>query len=103
MPTASSRRWRRSTSDRSGDREVLEVAAHLVEVGAADLWPVAEQVLALDEVFCPRTGATHTAHAHFDFAADRVIAEVKRLREMSPLWEMVQEGIDLSQVKWTAH
>ena len=38
-----------------------------------------------------------------DFAADRVIAEVKRLREMSPLWEMVQEGVDLSQVKWTMH
>lgn len=38
-----------------------------------------------------------------DFAADRLITEVKRLREMSPLWEMVQEGVDLSQVKWTMH
>ncbi len=38
-----------------------------------------------------------------DHAADRVVAEVKRLREMSPLWEMVQEGVDLSQVKWTLH
>ncbi|MEQ1631234.1 MAG: IscS subfamily cysteine desulfurase [Planctomycetota bacterium] len=44
-----------------------------------------------------------TTEAEVDFAADRVIAEVLRLREMSPLWEMVQEGIDLSQVKWTAH
>lgn len=44
-----------------------------------------------------------TTEAEVDFAADRVIHEVTRLREMSPLWEMVQEGIDLSQVKWTAH
>jgi cysteine desulfurase len=38
-----------------------------------------------------------------DFAADRVVHEVTRLREMSPLWEMVQEGVDLSKVKWTTH
>ena len=44
-----------------------------------------------------------TTEEEVDFAADRVISEVKRLREMSPLWEMVQEGIDLDQVKWTVH
>lgn len=44
-----------------------------------------------------------TTEQEVDFAADRVIAEVKRLREMSPLWEMVQEGVDLSKVKWTVH
>ena len=44
-----------------------------------------------------------TTQEEVDFAADRVIAEVKRLREMSPLWEMVQEGVDLSKVKWTVH
>jgi cysteine desulfurase len=44
-----------------------------------------------------------TTEAEVDFAADRVIAEVKRLREMSPLWEMVQEGIDITKVKWTVH
>ncbi len=38
-----------------------------------------------------------------DFVAEIVVTEVERLRAMSPLWEMVQEGIDLSQVKWTAH
>ena len=38
-----------------------------------------------------------------DFAADRIVSEVTRLREMSPLWEMVQEGVDLSKVKWTVH
>jgi cysteine desulfurase len=44
-----------------------------------------------------------TTEAEVDFAADRVVAEVQRLREMSPLWEMVQEGVDLAQVKWTVH
>ena len=44
-----------------------------------------------------------TTEEECNFAADRLITEVKRLREMSPLWEMVQEGIDLDQVKWTMH
>ena len=38
-----------------------------------------------------------------DAVADLVIAQVKRLRELSPLWEMVQEGIDLKTVQWAAH
>ncbi|MEE2887771.1 MAG: IscS subfamily cysteine desulfurase [Planctomycetota bacterium] len=38
-----------------------------------------------------------------DFVIDKVCTEVERLREMSPLWEMVQEGVDLSKVKWTHH
>ena len=38
-----------------------------------------------------------------DYAAKKIIAAVKRLREMSPLYEMVKEGIDLSSVKWTSH
>ena len=28
---------------------------------------------------------------------------VKRLREISPLWEMKQQGIDLSAIKWSSH
>jgi cysteine desulfurase len=44
-----------------------------------------------------------TTEQEVDFAVDRVTSEVKRLREMSPLWEMVQEGVDLSKVKWTVH
>ena len=44
-----------------------------------------------------------TTEEECDFAADRLIAEVLRLREMSPLWEMFQEGIDISKVKWTMH
>jgi cysteine desulfurase len=32
--------------------------------------------------------------------ADLVVGKVKRLREMSPLWEMHNEGIDLKSVEW---
>jgi cysteine desulfurase len=37
-----------------------------------------------------------------DYVADRVTREVKRLREMSPLYEMAKEGIDLKSVQWKA-
>jgi cysteine desulfurase len=32
-----------------------------------------------------------------------MIEVVNKLRELSPLWEMFKEGIDLSKVEWTAH
>jgi len=38
-----------------------------------------------------------------DHVADLMIGAVTRLREMSPLWEMVQEGVDLTSVQWTGH
>jgi cysteine desulfurase len=38
-----------------------------------------------------------------DYVAQKVISVVKKLRELSPLYEMVKEGIDLSKVQWTAH
>jgi cysteine desulfurase len=41
-----------------------------------------------------------TTREEVDFAADQVIKAVKRLRELSPLYEMVKEGIDLSTVQW---
>jgi cysteine desulfurase len=41
-----------------------------------------------------------TTEEEVDFAADRVIEVVERLREMSPLYEMVKEGVDLSTVNW---
>jgi cysteine desulfurase len=37
-----------------------------------------------------------------DFVTDRVVREVNRLREMSPLYEMAKEGIDLKSVNWKA-
>ena len=41
-----------------------------------------------------------TTQEEVDFAADRVITAVKRLRELSPLYEMAKEGIDLKTVNW---
>ena len=38
-----------------------------------------------------------------DYAAGRTIEAVKRLREMSPLYEMALEGVDLKTVQWTGH
>jgi cysteine desulfurase len=38
-----------------------------------------------------------------DFVADLVVREVSRLREMSPLYEMVQQGIDIKKIEWAAH
>ena len=35
-----------------------------------------------------------------DYVAERVVAEVRRLRELSPLYEMAKEGIDLKSVAW---
>ena len=37
-----------------------------------------------------------------DYVADLVVGKVKRLREMSPLYEMAREGIDLKSVNWRA-
>jgi cysteine desulfurase len=38
-----------------------------------------------------------------DYVAGKVIEVVKKLRELSPLYEMFKEGIDLTKVQWTAH
>ncbi|MBT8495826.1 MAG: IscS subfamily cysteine desulfurase [Deltaproteobacteria bacterium] len=38
-----------------------------------------------------------------DYVIDLTVKAVKRLRELSPLWEMHQEGIDISQIEWAAH
>ncbi|HZU22748.1 MAG TPA: aminotransferase class V-fold PLP-dependent enzyme, partial [Terriglobales bacterium] len=40
--------------------------------------------------------------AEVDYVADRVVETVNRLRELSPLYEMAKEGIDLASVKWAA-
>ncbi len=41
--------------------------------------------------------------AEVDYVANRVIDVVKKLRDLSPLYEMFKEGVDLSKVQWTAH
>ena len=44
-----------------------------------------------------------TTQEEVDFAADLIKKKVAKLRELSPLWEMHQEGIDLNTVQWAAH
>ena len=44
-----------------------------------------------------------TTEAEVDRAVDLTVKHVNRLRDMSPLWEMVQEGIDISKIQWTQH
>jgi len=44
-----------------------------------------------------------TTEAEIDYTIERVVAAVRRLREMSPLYEMVQEGVDLKAVQWQPH
>jgi cysteine desulfurase len=41
--------------------------------------------------------------AEVDYVADKIIDVVLKLRELSPLYEMVKEGIDLSKIEWAAH
>ncbi|MES9993515.1 MAG: IscS subfamily cysteine desulfurase [Candidatus Thiodiazotropha sp.] len=38
-----------------------------------------------------------------DYAIEKIQTEVERLRELSPLWEMFKEGIDLKSIQWAAH
>lgn len=42
-----------------------------------------------------------TSEEEVDFVMELLEQHVGRLREMSPLWEMVQEGIDLKEIQWT--
>ncbi|KAI7896988.1 mitochondrial cysteine desulfurase [Mucor mucedo] len=44
-----------------------------------------------------------TTDEEIDFVIKRVVEHVHRLREMSPLWEMVQEGIDIKSIQWAQH
>ncbi|NYF78917.1 IscS subfamily cysteine desulfurase [Granulicella arctica] len=41
--------------------------------------------------------------AEVDYVSDKVIDVVLKLRELSPLYEMVKEGIDLTKIEWAAH
>jgi len=38
-----------------------------------------------------------------DYVADKLVGVVRKLREMSPLYEMAREGVDLSKMQWQAH
>ncbi len=45
----------------------------------------------------------YTSEKDIHAAVKVIVNEVKRLRSLSPLWEMAQEGVDLSKIKWASH
>ena len=44
-----------------------------------------------------------TTEADVDYTIDLIKRKVEKLRELSPLWEMHQEGVDISKIEWAAH
>ena len=44
-----------------------------------------------------------TTEEQVDYTIEQVSSAVLKLREMSPLWEMYKEGIDLDKIEWAAH
>ena len=44
-----------------------------------------------------------TTEADIDYAVQTIRENVARLRELSPLWEMYKDGVDLSTIQWAAH
>lgn len=44
-----------------------------------------------------------TTREEVDYAVKLITSKINSLRDLSPLWEMVQEGIDLKQIKWATH
>jgi len=44
-----------------------------------------------------------TTEADIDYAVSTLQDRVGKLRELSPLWDMYRDGVDLSTIQWTAH
>ncbi|HTS84644.1 MAG TPA: IscS subfamily cysteine desulfurase, partial [Usitatibacter sp.] len=44
-----------------------------------------------------------TTEADIDFAVKLIKERIGKLRDMSPLWEMYKDGVDLNTVQWAAH
>jgi cysteine desulfurase len=44
-----------------------------------------------------------TTEEEIDYATKLILSKIDQLRAMSPLWEMVQEGIDLKTIQWAQH
>jgi len=44
-----------------------------------------------------------TTEEQIDYTIEQITTTVNKLREMSPLWEMFKEGIDLDKIEWAAH
>ncbi|MEN4825361.1 MULTISPECIES: IscS subfamily cysteine desulfurase [unclassified Pseudomonas] len=44
-----------------------------------------------------------TSEEEVDYAAQKVCEAVNKLRELSPLWDMYKDGVDISKIEWAAH
>jgi len=44
-----------------------------------------------------------TTTDEIDYAVNTLQDRVAKLRELSPLWEMFKDGVDLNSIQWTAH
>ena len=44
-----------------------------------------------------------TTAEEIDYAVSTLQQQVAKLRELSPLWEMFKDGIDISSIQWAAH
>lgn len=44
-----------------------------------------------------------TTEEEVDYAIELILSKIDKLRNLSPLWEMVQEGVDLKSIQWSTH
>lgn len=44
-----------------------------------------------------------TTEGEIDYVTSKIVDIVERLRDLSPLWEMHQEGIDIASINWAQH
>lgn len=44
-----------------------------------------------------------TTEEEIDYSIELIVKSIEKLREMSPLWEMAQEGIDITKINWAGH
>ena len=44
-----------------------------------------------------------TTEEEVDLAVEEIVETVQKLRKLSPLWEMAQDGIDIKSIEWAAH
>ena len=45
----------------------------------------------------------YTTEEEVDYAIELLTRQVTRLRDMSPLWDMIQDGVDINSIQWTSH
>jgi cysteine desulfurase len=44
-----------------------------------------------------------TTEEEVEYASELILSRIKKLRDLSPLWEIAQEGIDINKINWSKH